>query len=162
MAKATKPQPTTQPAPAAFDDAITAALPAERPPARLIEAVVSEPAALLSARERALAGIYRVIHSNYVIGIPLERRCYPDGTPNPMMPSTVTVGPGSIVELDDFDAASGLDNDLIEPATVPLAASRMNKVWNEAERSKKPWTYAECEKLRLARDEAIRRAAARK
>jgi hypothetical protein len=81
----------------------------------------------ISAAERALAGVYRVIHGSIAIPVPLSERLKADGTEDGNKPTQELAHPGDEVYLGDQDAASMLDADIIEP--LDAKPSRVGKVW---------------------------------
>lgn len=113
-----------------------------RPNAKAISINPRPSAAQKTAAERKLGGRYRIIHGNFAVPIPLEQRLLPNGEENPYLPRQMYLKPGDVVELDDQDAASGLDSNVIEPLTTN--PSRVDKVWKapDLEKAKRPWDYA--------------------
>jgi hypothetical protein len=117
-----------------------------RPVARLLKHTPRVTEGRKSAEERALGGRYRIIHGQVTIAVPVEQRLLPDGQINPHLPSQVYADMGDEVELDHVDAAFFLDNDIVEPLNA--RPSRVGKVWDESDRSKRAWDYARCEALK--------------
>ncbi|MGA7122135.1 MAG: hypothetical protein WBY94_18670 [Polyangiaceae bacterium] len=138
---------------------------APRPQARMVQMAQRESPALKSARERALAGQWRLTHTSMPIATPRELIAA-----NPDLPPSFLAKPGDVVWLDDVDAAFCLDNDLVEPPDA--SPSRVGKVWENIQtelgwnqdgrptngRTGQSWDFAKCEALKNAREAKNRRA----
>jgi hypothetical protein len=96
--------------------------------ARLVHQAESLDPNALRAKERALAGTYRVIHGRVEIPQDWADWHTPDGQEIPGQPKTITARMGDIVELGDEDAARMLDADVVE--RLDAKPSRVGKVWS--------------------------------
>lgn len=93
---------------------------------KILSAVPRPNPARESAKDRHLAGNYRVIHGNVIVVRDPALWHDKDGNVKPEEPRTRMAIMGDICWFNDLDAASMLDNDIIEP--VDTKPSRMGKV----------------------------------
>lgn len=110
-------------------DPIPVAVKASGPdaPARIVKRVQRATPEQASAKERALAGTYRVIHGSIVVPRQPKDRLLADGTINPHEPTVEYAMPGDEIQLGDEDAARMLDANIIEELNA--RPSRVGKVW---------------------------------
>jgi hypothetical protein len=82
------------------------------------------------AKMRGCAGNYRIIHGQIIIPRDRELTHNADGTRKENVELLEYLKPGDTVWLNDFDASSALDNQMVEP--VDVAVSRVGRVFEEA------------------------------
>lgn len=83
---------------------------------------------LPSAKERALAGVYRVIHGAIMLPRPDSEWKHPDGTRKEGEPTQEAALIGDEVYFGDEDAMRFLDADLIEPLDAkPSRCPKLNE-----------------------------------
>lgn len=82
-----------------------------------------------TAKERALAGKYRLIHGRIAMPKPESERLLADGSANPNVDPIMYIEAGAELDLDDETAARLEDQGLIEPLSVSKVHSRLGKVW---------------------------------
>lgn len=98
-----------------------------QPIARIAKQVPRHDPFKKSAKDRGLAGTYRVIHGSIAIPRPRSEWSLPDGSENPHEPKVIYAMMGDEIEIGDEDAARMIDADIIEP--LDAKPSRVGKVW---------------------------------
>jgi len=102
---------------------------------RIVDRVPRATPAQASAKERHLAGRYRIIHGSIVVVRDPKIWHDSEGNVRPDVPRTELALMGDVCWFNDIDAASLLDHDIIEP--VDTKPSRLGKVCKLMEKDKK-------------------------